>query len=117
MSWRRFSRRRRGRCGPRSSPTRARRASRPPRAFCEGGRMRKLLVPFLVGVVALGGCSSRKNPDEVMTELVAVLNETAAVLATVNDAASAEAAKPKLEELAVRFRALREKFSKAVAEG
>jgi hypothetical protein len=79
--------------------------------------MRKLLVPLLAAVAAVGGCSSQRNADELTAELMTVLNAMESALAAVNDPASAEAAKPRLQELGVRFRALREKISKAPVEG
>lgn len=67
---------------------------------------------LLVGALALplvNGCS---NPaEERATDAIAILKGIADELATVKDAASAEAAKPRLAELGERWRANERKLS------
>jgi hypothetical protein len=71
--------------------------------------MKRVAMGLAVSIVLLAsGCGRKMSEHEVlMRELIAIGNQTADILATITDEASASAAKPKLIDLRERKYALR----------
>ncbi len=65
-------------------------------------------LPFLLTAVLVAGCAS-DDADSMVKQTIAAMDETAQVMSTVKDEASAKAAAPKLKELAERRRKIEEK--------
>ena len=73
--------------------------------------MKKTLVlPFLLAAVLVSGCAS-DDAESMVKQTISAMDETAQVMSTVKDEASAKAAAPKLKELAERRRKIEEKVA------
>ena len=61
------------------------------------------ITALMLSLALLVGCGSSDSPEQAMEESVTCMEEMAAILATVKDSASAEAAKPKIEAIGKRM--------------
>ena len=71
-------------------------------------RAAALVLTWLAALVVVAGCESAPTHDSVMESTVSAMEEMVAVCRTVQDEASANAAKPKLQALSGRLKGLRE---------
>jgi hypothetical protein len=65
------------------------------------------LVLVSLCALIITGCDSKPTYDSVMEDSLAAMEDSTAILATVKDEASANAAKPKLKEIGDRMKTLK----------
>lgn len=71
-----------------------------------------LVSTALFALVLVAGCDSAPTHDSVMEESVSSMEEMVAIMKTIKDKPSAEAAKPKLEALGDRMKELKAEADK-----
>ena len=75
-------------------------------------RHRSLAVACLTALFLVAGCDSAPTHDSLMKDSLSTMEEMVAVMKTVKDEASANAAKPKLQALAEKMKKMKEQADK-----